>query len=97
MLITVREDNKDVRIIMEEKIGLHEVTRFLKLLEGSIDFNITIDMRKVGPVDENMVELVVAAKKSLNWEKGKLCLISPPQTVVEMLNRSDFNGEINLF
>ncbi len=95
MFITVRNGNKEVRVIVEEKIDLNDVTVMLRLLSNRISFGVTLDMSKVKEVDEKVIKLVMAANRAVKKDSGRLSLIAPPQEIVEVLSRSDFDGEIS--
>lgn len=95
MFITVRNGNKEVRVIVEEKIDLNDATEMLRLLEGKIGFGVTLDMSKVVEADEKIIELAVVVNRAVKKDCGKLSLIAPPQEIVEVLSKSDFDGEIS--
>ena len=95
MFITVRSGNKEVRLIVEEKLDVNDATVMLRLLSNRIGFGVTLDLSKVKQVDEEIIKLVVAANRSVKKDSGRLSLIAPPQEIVEVLSKSDFDGDIS--
>ena len=95
MFITVRNGNKEVRLIVEEKVDVTDATVMLRLLSNRIGFGITLDMSKVRKVDEKIIKLVMAANRAVKKDGGRLSLIAPPQEIVEVLSKSDFDGDIS--